>query len=235
LLPKPPRRPSSSAGRPAAENRAAFEGIVFVLKTGIPWSALPATAMWPSGVTCWRRLRDWHRAGVWHRLLTNALADLRARGRLDLRRALVDSASVRAPGGGADTGPSPVDRRKPGSKHHLLTDARGTPLAISLTQANRNDITQLLALVEAIPPLRGKPGRPARRPKRLQGDRGYDSEPHRRALKKKASPRFSPAGRPLTAAASAKRAGRSNAACRGCTSSVSSAAETRRRPRRTSP
>jgi transposase len=171
------------------DDRKAFEGIVFVLKTGVPWALLPATAQWPSGVTCWRRLMQWHRAGVWKRLLQSLLAEMQARGLLDWERSLVDSSQVRAPGGGRKTGPSPVDRRKRGSKHHLLTDAQGTPLAIELTAANRHDITQLLKLVEAIPPVRGKPGHPRRRPKRLQADRGYDSEPHRRALKKRRSSR----------------------------------------------
>ena len=81
------------------------------------------------------------------------------------------------------TGPSPVDRRKLGSKHHLITDANGVPLACLLTGANRHDMTQLLPLVEAIPPVRGKRGRPRRRPKTLIADRGYDSQPHRQALR----------------------------------------------------
>src|SRR5947209_840917 len=129
LLPKPQRsRHRRYAGRSPVADRRAFEGIVFVLKTGIPWAALPATEAWPSGVTCWRRLRQWHRAGVWRRLLADLLAELRTSDRLDLRRALIDASFVRAPGGGPATGPSPVDRRKRGSKHHLLTDAHGTPL-----------------------------------------------------------------------------------------------------------
>jgi transposase len=85
--------------------------------------------------------------------------------------------------GGAKTGPSPVDRARAGSKHHLITDANGTPLACLLTAANRPDVTQLLPLVEAIPPIRGKRGRPRRRPDTLLADRGYDSQPHRRALR----------------------------------------------------
>ncbi len=84
---------------------------------------------------------------------------------------------------GGKTGPNPTDRRKPGSKHHLITDAQGIPLAIILTGANRHDVTQLLPLVEAIPPIRGKRGRPRRRPDRVQGDRAYHSEPHRRVLR----------------------------------------------------
>jgi transposase len=62
-------------------------------------------------------------------------------------------------------------------------DARGTPLAVILTAANRHDVTQLLPLVEAIPRLRGKPGRPLNKPKEVMGDRGYDSDPHRAALR----------------------------------------------------
>ena len=84
---------------------------------------------------------------------------------------------------GGKTGPNPTDRRKPGSKHHLITDANGLPLAAILTEANRHDVTQLLPLVAAIPPVGGKRGRPRRRPDRVQGDRAYDSGPHRRMLR----------------------------------------------------
>jgi transposase len=83
---------------------------------------------------------------------------------------------------GKKTGPNPTDRRKAGSKHHLLTEAHGIPLVAHVTAANRNDITVLLDLVDAIPPLRGRPGRPLRRPAAVQGDRGYDSHQHRAAL-----------------------------------------------------
>ena len=61
----------------------------------------------------------------------------------------------------------------------MISDAQGIPLAVLLTAANVNDVTQLQALVEAIPPVRGKPGRPRRRPEIVQGDRGYSSEQHR--------------------------------------------------------
>jgi len=85
---------------------------------------------------------------------------------------------------GQKTGPNPTDRRKAGSKHHLLTDAQGLPLSAILTGANRHDITQLLPLVKALPAVRGKVGRPQRRPARLYGDRAYDSQPHRRVLQR---------------------------------------------------
>ncbi len=86
---------------------------------------------------------------------------------------------------GKKTGPNPTDRRKAGSKHHLITDARGIPLATILTSANAHDVTQLLPLVSAIPALRGRCGRPRRRPDRVQADRAYDSAAHRRALRDK--------------------------------------------------
>lgn len=90
------------------------------------------------------------------------------------------------PGGfwGAQTGPNPTDRRKPGSKHHVLTDANGIPLATTLTGANAHDVTQLIPLVDAIPKIRAKSGR-RRRPRRVQGDRAYDSEPHRKRLRRR--------------------------------------------------
>jgi transposase len=84
---------------------------------------------------------------------------------------------------GKKPGPNPTDRRKPGSKHPLLTDAHGIPLAAVVTGAHRHDITQLLPLLAAVPAVGGKPGPPRRRPQRVQGDRGYDSEPHRRELR----------------------------------------------------
>jgi transposase len=76
-----------------------------------------------------------------------------------------------------------VDRGRPGSKHHLLTDATGIPLAVRVTAANRNDVTQLLPLIEQVPPVCGRPERPRRRPNQLVADRGYDSAAHREALR----------------------------------------------------
>jgi transposase len=186
LLPKKRRnRHVQHAGRKSTEPRQVLAGILFVLRTGIPWRALPRTSDFPSGFTCWRRFRRWHRRGIWRQLFENVLAELQATRGIDWRRAIVDSAMVPAPGGGRNTGPNPTARRKLGSKHHVVTDAQGIPLATILTKANRNDITQLLPLLDKIPWVRGQRGRPRHRPKVVQGDRGYDSEPHRRVLKKR--------------------------------------------------
>jgi IS5 family transposase len=83
------------------------------------------------------------------------------------------------------TGPSPVDRAKTGSKHHVITDGAGIPLAVTLTGGNRHDVTQLLPLIDAIPPVRGKPGRPRRRPEQLYADRAYDFDSYRNQIRDK--------------------------------------------------
>jgi transposase len=186
LIPSPKEnRYVQFAGRKPSEPRRVLAGILFVLRTGIPWRWLPATSDFPSGYTCLRRLRQWQKAGVWQRVFETLLAELQASHKIDWYRALVDSASVRAPCGGDKTGPNPTDRRKLGSKHHLLTDAQGIPLAMTLTGANRHDVTQLLPLLDKVPHVKGKRGAPRCRPKQLQGDRAYDSEPHRKELKKR--------------------------------------------------
>jgi len=85
--------------------------------------------------------------------------------------------------GGSETGPSPVDRGRRGSKHHLLVDSNGTPLAWALTGGNRHDVTQLIPLLDRIPPVAGVVGRPRRRPDQLVADRGYDFDKHRRLVR----------------------------------------------------
>jgi transposase len=111
------------------------------------------------------------------------LDHLRAAGRLDLYRAIADRTSVRAVHGGHKTGPNPTDRAKAGSKHHVLTDANGWPLSTQVTAANVNDVTQLEPLLAGVAPIRGRPGRPRRKPRRVQGDRGYDAQPLRDRLR----------------------------------------------------
>jgi transposase len=136
-------------------------------------------------MTCWRRLRDWHDAGVWQRLHELLLAELNAADALDWSKAVIDGSHIRALKGGPKTGPSPVDRARTGSKHHVITEAHGIPLAVSLTGGNRNDVTQLMPLIEAIPPVRGRRGRPRRRPDTIYADRGYDHDKYRNLVRNK--------------------------------------------------
>jgi transposase len=99
LLPTPPRR---YGGRPRVDDRAALAGIVYQLRTGVPWRLLPTRQLGcGSPVTCWRRLRDWQRAGVWRQLHHLLLEQLSRNSRLDWSRASLDSISVRAKRGAA--------------------------------------------------------------------------------------------------------------------------------------
>ncbi|WP_230946119.1 IS5 family transposase [Burkholderia territorii] len=101
------------------------------------------------------------------------------------RRRSLQKSTSRASASSDHKRPSPRlrDGIKKGSKHHIVTDANGTPLAPSLTGANVNDVTQLLPLIDAISPICGLRGHPLQRPRVVYADRGYDSEQHRRAFR----------------------------------------------------
>ncbi|AWX92370.1 hypothetical protein DPM13_01540 [Paracoccus mutanolyticus] len=100
----PPISLSSKGGRPRISDRAALAGILFVLMSGIPWRMLPAEMGCGSGVTCWRRLRDWQLAGIWDQLHRTLLHQLHRAGHLDWSRACMDSASIAAKKGATSSG-----------------------------------------------------------------------------------------------------------------------------------
>jgi len=105
LLPR--HTASPKGGRPPVSNRACLTGIVFILKSGLPWNMLPQEMGCGSGVTCWRRLQEWTQAEVWPELHRRLLRRLGKRGSIRLSRAVIDSASVRAVLGGATPDPIP--------------------------------------------------------------------------------------------------------------------------------
>lgn len=100
LLPPPKPRRERYPRRKPLEDRKVFTGILFVLQSGIAWEMLPKEMGCGSGMSCWRRLRAWQEAGVWDRLHEVLLARLRAAGRIDWSRTIVDSSSIRAVGAG---------------------------------------------------------------------------------------------------------------------------------------
>jgi len=126
LLPAVPRR-TDHPGRKRLDDRKVLCGILFVLYTGIPWEFLPQELGFGSGMTCWRRLRDWHQAGVWQQLHEQLLAELHAAGALDWSRAVIDSSrsdraarrrhgrslGVEVPGGRGGARAGRVDRSYP--------------------------------------------------------------------------------------------------------------------------
>src|SRR5262245_44692818 len=105
LLPK--SEPSAKGGRPRVSDRRALAGVIFVLKTGIPWQALPKEMNCGRGRTCWRRFSEWARLDVWPKLHALLLTVLGKRGAINLERAVIDSASVRAVFGGSTPGRTP--------------------------------------------------------------------------------------------------------------------------------
>lgn len=100
LLPKVERR-FRYPGRKRHDDRACLEGILYALRFGVPWQELPRYPGWPSGQTCWRRFREWQRAGVWELLLERMRERFEEEGRADWSRAIVDAALVDAKKGAA--------------------------------------------------------------------------------------------------------------------------------------
>jgi transposase len=182
LLPAPTPRRFRHPGRKPIGDREALTGILFVLKTGVPWEYLPAEMGCGCGMSCWRRLRDWPAAGVWYALYQLLRTKLDNAGKIDWSRAAVDGTFARAFGGVEGSGPNPTARGRPGVKQHLLVDADGLPIAGVTTAANVAEVTQLVPLVDAAGPQLPEGG-PVHRPRDLYGDRGYDSEPHREQVR----------------------------------------------------
>ncbi|KAK45438.1 transposase [Caballeronia jiangsuensis] len=113
LLPPPKPRRARYPGRKPLDNRAVLTGILFVLQTGLRWDLLPREMGCGSGMSCWRRLRDWQAAGVWEQLHEVLLGRLRAADRIDWSRVIVDSSSIRAVGSGQKQDRIPQTARDP--------------------------------------------------------------------------------------------------------------------------
>jgi transposase len=163
LLPDAPQR-HQGGGRRRLDDRAVLAAILYVLQTGCAWSALP-TSFGISAPTAHRRFTEWVAADVFARLHRTLLDLLGQSGDL--------------------TGPSPVDRGKPGSKIHAMGERGGLPPAVVVSAANRNDHLELETVVDAVTPVRGPVGRPRRRPHKIHADKGYDYPTCRNGLRRR--------------------------------------------------
>ncbi len=137
--------------------------------------------------------------------------------------------------GGSATGPSPVDRGRLGAKHHLVVDAAGLPLAYATTPGNRNDVTQLMPLLDRIGPVGGRRGRPRHRPDVVYADRGFDHDKYRRQLRARGIRHRIARRNTTNGSGSAASAGSLNAASPGCTPSNASPSATNAAPICTKP
>jgi transposase len=172
----PPDQPvGPQGGRPRVAARIVMKVMGYVLTTGCRWEDVPRERGC-SGRTAHRRLRAWEELGIWERWHADLLRLLRQADQLDPDLAIGDSVMVRAFGGGEETGPSPVDRRKLGTKHTLMVDRHGVVLGIRSAPANASDQTQWLPVVLDFPRIGGKPGRPKQLPDEVLADRGYDND-----------------------------------------------------------
>jgi transposase len=169
-------------GRPRIGHEVVLKVIWFVLVTGCRWKDTPQE-LGCCGETARTRLQAWEQAGIWSALHEALLVRLRKEGQLDSDIAIIDSTLIRAFGGGDKTGPSPVDRGKPGTKLTIMIDGKGVPLVCRAVPANRSDQQETLPTVLSYPSVPGKVGRPPTRPKQLYADAGYDDEAARTLLR----------------------------------------------------
>jgi transposase len=125
----PPDPPKPKGGRPRLDDRRALNGVLFILKHGLGWQALPKELGFGSGMTCWRRWRTWVEAGVWPKLSQVLLDRLGRAEQIDWDRAHIDSSSVPAPRGAIKPGP-----RRPigGNRAANTTCSSKTPASRSL-------------------------------------------------------------------------------------------------------
>jgi len=152
-----------------------MDGILFVLRTGCQWKALPGC--YGSGSTAHRRFQQWVRQGIIDAIVRVMVEWYeRCRG-IDWEWQAADTKLLAAPLGGEATGPNPTDLGKLGTKRHLLVDGRGVPLAFHLSGANRHDLkglSHLLKPEEGLLTLRPEPT--DREPQHLCLDKAYDAE-----------------------------------------------------------
>jgi putative transposase len=175
LIPPAPSR--TRGGRPRMSERKAFEAMIYVLRTGIQWNALPREL--GASSTVHERFQEWERAGFFERLWQVGLAEYEEMEGVEWEWQALDGVMTKAPLGKDATGKNPTDRAKMGTKRSLLTDGAGIPLAVVVDGANRHDSKLLAATLDGIVvarPVSGELQASRQQPQHLCLDAGYDSE-----------------------------------------------------------
>jgi putative transposase len=170
LIPPPPSH--AKGGRPRMDDRQAFEAIVYVLRTGIQWNALPREM--GASSTVHDRFQEWEQAGVFQALWQAGLSAYDEFQGIEWEWQSVDGAMTKAPFGTAATGANPTDRGKRGVKRSLLTDGAGIPLALVVDGANRHDVKLLTATLDGI--VIARPEASEEQPQHLCLDAAYDAD-----------------------------------------------------------
>jgi putative transposase len=155
-------------------DREAFEAMVYVLRTGIQWNALPREV--GASSTVHERFQEWERAGFFEELWRAGLAEYEEMEGIEWERQSVDGVMTKAPLGRGASGPNPTDRAKAGVKRSMLTDGNGIPSAVVVDGANRNDDKLLAATLDGIVVARPASGDEEESSEHLCLDAGYDSE-----------------------------------------------------------
>jgi putative transposase len=171
----PPTLSPAKGGRPRMADRQAFTAIIYLLRTGIQWHALPREV--GASSTVHARFQEWDRAGVFRALWEAGLAEYDELSGIDWQWQAGDGVMTNAPFGGAAPGPNPTDRGKSGVKRSLLPAGAGLPLAVVVAGANRPDLTLLAATRAGL--VLDRPEPTADEPQHRCLDRGYAYEPLR--------------------------------------------------------
>ena len=177
IFPVPEKR---GRGMPPASPRIVLNSLLYILITGCRWCDLPRGPQWASKSSAHRHLQSWRADGTLNRIKAVILGSAQNKGMINWESGAVDGSFSSGKGGGAEVA---YGYKGKGILIHLLVDAEGMPLSAVTTAADRDERTQVETLLEGIKVRTGSPGRPPKKPKRVAGDKGYDSEELRETLR----------------------------------------------------
>ena len=176
----PKQKKNKKGGRPLADNRKVFEGILWVLWTGSPWGQMPEE--YASPATCWRRLKRWQEQGIFQKLWKKFLSQLNKKDKIKWEECFIDGTFVQAKGGGDKVGKT---KRGKGTKLVIIAERKGIPLSVHIDSASVSEMKLVEPTLEQVSVGKGTSGAPRKNPDCLIGDKGYDSNKIREYLLKK--------------------------------------------------